>query len=52
MYKLIGLVFGGLLSLVAIVMGYYYAARSVVQYFVFPGSFKYNTRAIEFEWGS
>lgn len=51
LYKLIGLIFGGLLSFIAIVMGYYYSARTLVRYFVFPGSFKYNTRGIEFQWG-
>ena len=50
-YKLIGLVFGGFLSFIAIIMEYYYSARTIVRYFVFPGSFKYNTRGIEFQWG-
>ena len=47
-YKVIGLIFGGLLSFIAVVMAYYYAARTAVRYFVFPGSFQYNTRGIEF----
>ena len=47
-YKLIGLVFGGLLSFIALIMAYYYTARTAVRYFVFPGSFTYNTRGIEF----
>lgn len=50
-YELIGLVIGGFLAFLVILMAYYYSARVIVRYFVFPGSFQHNTRGIEFQWG-
>jgi hypothetical protein len=50
-YLLLRLFFGRFFSVVLIFLGYYILARNVINYFVFPGSFKWNRRHMEFGFG-
>ena len=47
-YKLIALVFGSYLSILAIIVAYFKLGRTAVTFFVFPGSFRYNRRSQEY----